>query len=82
MGISDERLAPIPVPDGFGYLLEHFLKLRTGESLTYLEMQAYCSMTGVFLSPLEIDAIMHLDKVANSVIDAVLKEGENDGGTE
>lgn len=82
MGISDERLKPIPVPDGFGYLLEHFLKLRTGESLTYLEMQAYCSMTSVFLSPLEIDAIMRLDKVANSVIDAVLKEGDNDGGTE
>lgn len=60
------------------------MKLRTGESLTYMELQAYCSLTGVVLSPLEINAIMSLDKEANSVITEILadKPEVEDGGTE
>lgn len=60
------------------------MKLRTGESLTYMELKAYCSLTGVVLSPLEINAIMSLDKEANSVITEILadKPEVEDGGTE
>lgn len=79
---EDERLVPLPVPEGFGYILNHYLKLRTGDTLTYLEIQAYCNLQGIVLSPMEIDAIMELDKVANSVIGEIMKEGVGNGGTE
>lgn len=80
----DERLIPVEIPRGFEYLIDHYMKLRTGEHLTYTELQAYCELTGVLLSPLEISAIMALDNEANSVITEIIADKPEvpDGGTE
>jgi len=49
-----------------------------------MELQAYCNLNRISLSPLEISAIMALDKEANSVISEILADSTEvvDGGTE
>lgn len=83
--MADERLIAEEVPPGFGYLIGHYMKLRTGEALTYTELQAYCDLNRISLSPLEISAIMAMDKEANSVISEIVAQGSSEvdnGGTE
>lgn len=61
------------------------MKLRTGEALTYSELQSYCDLVGISLSPFEVHAIMAMDKEANAVISEIISDQsveveDSDGG--
>lgn len=78
-GIHDEQLDITEIPVGFESWYTHFLSLRTGERITYTDVIAYQEVTGMHLNPMELAAVMAMDRAASSAVAEVLKENANGG---
>ena len=76
-GIHDEQLDVTDIPEGFESLYLHFLSLRTGERITYTEIANYQAVTGVRLNPIQLAAIMSMDRAASSAIAEAIKENSD-----
>jgi hypothetical protein len=77
---SSDLFEKAKIPRGFESWVTHFLKLRTGESITHQEILAYCTLYSIHLSPLQIDTIMAMDRAASAAISEILKEESGNGG--
>ena len=51
-----------PIPEGCEYLWHLFIDMKNAGPVTYSEMVAYREMTGVHLSPFEVDCMRRLDE--------------------
>ena len=63
LGRMPKELADAPeLPDGTEYLWLLFCDLKNAGRVSYSEMAAYQAMTGVELTPLEVDCMRRLDE--------------------
>ena len=71
LGHPPEELQQPPFPDRMAHLWQVFLDLHHGRMysmgepcpLTYESMTAWCSLTGIELSPWDVDVVKALDRV-------------------
>lgn len=63
LGRVPKELANVPVlQDGAAYLWHLFCDIKNAGPVTFSEMRAYQDMTGVRLSPLDVDVVRRLDE--------------------
>lgn len=74
-GHRDPRLDSVQVPIGGERLWNHFWRLYKGSSVSYVEIEAYCRMTGAEFDPWEVEVLMSMEAAAGTVITERLKDG-------
>jgi len=50
------------------------MEIRRGEMITFSDIKAYEDVVGIKLTPVEISAILAMDKAASSAIAEIMKE--------
>jgi hypothetical protein len=73
-GIHDPLLNVTPIPEGFDSWFIRFMDIRRAESISYADLAAYQTVTGLRLSSVEIAAIFAMDHGASMAIAEILKE--------
>jgi len=73
-GRRNELLEQCETPPGFEAWMDHFLQLRTGENITHQEIVAFCSLYSIRMLPIEVSAILAMDRAASSTISEIMKE--------
>lgn len=74
----DPQLDAPPIPEGFGSWFTRFLDMRTGERLTYADIDAYQRVTGCSVSPVQLKALFAMDRAAASALREIM-EASKDG---
>lgn len=73
-GIRDPALDAQEVPKGFESWFLRYFELRTGDGLSYSEIRAYEEAMNTKLSPIEVSALMAMDRAAAQAVAELLKE--------
>ena len=78
-GVHDEQLDITEIPTGFEAWYFRFMELRRGDGVSFGDIRAYEEVMNVKLAPVEVAAIMAMDRGASAAIAIVMKENANAG---
>jgi hypothetical protein len=77
-GIHDPQLDVPEIPHGFESWFARYLSLRTGDGVSWQDIDSYERVQGTKLTPVEIEGIFAMERAASSVIAQII--AENAGG--
>jgi hypothetical protein len=74
-GVWDDTLDSVEVPEEAEHLWNWFWEIRKGSELTFNEIEAYCRLNRLTLTPWEAGTLRMMDSAVAEFTDSVLKKG-------
>lgn len=73
-GVHDPQLDTADLPQGFEHWYYRFMEMRRGERITFQDIYAYEQVMGIKLTPIEVSAILEMDRAMSEAIAEIIKE--------